>query len=114
MNFKAPLFNLQHNHISDVMTEILTSEYICVGSPTLNRNILPTVAGFLTYLNGLSPKNRKAIAFGSYGWGDQSIPKITESLKSSDFDILSSYKIKYIPSEEDLENMQIDLREKIC
>jgi len=114
INFKAPLFNLQHNHISDIMTEILTSEYICVGSPTLNRNILPTVAGFLTYLNGLSPKNRKAIAFGSYGWGDQSIPKITESLKSSGFDILSSYKIKYIPSKEDLENMQIDLRTKIC
>ena len=109
-NYNAPIFNLQHNHISDIMTEILTAEYICVGSPTLNRNILPTVAAFLTYLNGLSPKNRKAIAFGSYGWGDKSIPKITEYLKTSGFDIVGTYKVKFIPDEEDLENIQADLR----
>jgi len=112
-NYNAPIFNLQHNHISDIMTEILTAEYICVGSPTLNRNILPTVAAFLTYLNGLSPKSRKAIAFGSYGWGDQSIPKITEYLKTSGFDIVGTYKVKFIPDEEDLENMRTDLRTKI-
>ncbi|MBE9480902.1 MAG: FprA family A-type flavoprotein, partial [Bacteroidetes bacterium] len=82
-------------------------------SPTLNRNILPTVAAWLTYLNGLSPKNRKAIAFGSYGWGDQSIPKITEYLKTSGFDIIGTYKVKFIPDEEDLENIRTDLRTKV-
>jgi len=64
---KADMFNLQFNHISDIMSELLTAKYICVGSPTLNNNILPTISGFLTYLKGLSPKNRIGLAFGSFG-----------------------------------------------
>lgn len=111
--YDAPVFSLQHNHISDLMTELLTAEYICVGSPTLNKNILPTVASFLTYMQGLAPKNRKAIAFGSYGWGDQSIPKITEYFNNSGFEIVESFKINYIPREEDLKNIQNILTEKI-
>ena len=111
--FIAPMFSLQHNHISDIMTEIITAEYICVGSPTLNKNILPSVAAFLTYLQGLAPVNRKAIAFGSYGWGDQSIPKITEYFNNSGFEIIDTFKVQYIPKDEDLKKIQKILIEKI-
>lgn len=111
--FIAPVISLQHNHMSDIMTEIITAEYICVGSPTLNKNILPTVAAFLTYLQGLAPANRKAIAFGSYGWGDKSIPKITEYFENSGFVIIDTFKVKFIPTEEYLKNMQETLNEKI-
>ncbi len=109
----APVYSLQHNHMSDIMTEIITAEYICVGSPTLNKNILPTVAAFLTYLQGLAPANRKAVAFGSYGWGDQSIPKITEYFNNSGFEIIDTFKIKFVPTKEDLKNIQQTLNEKI-
>ncbi len=109
----APVFNLQHNHMSDLMTEIIEAEYICVGSPTLNKNILPTVAAFLTYLQGLAPVNRKAIAFGSYGWGDQSIPKISEYFNNSGFEIAETFKINFVPTNEDLKNIQNTLNEKI-
>ena len=40
-----PMF-LQANHISDIMTKILSAKYICVGSPTLNNGMLPNVAAF--------------------------------------------------------------------
>ena len=33
-NFQTRLLNLQKNHISDIMTEVLTAKYICIGSPT--------------------------------------------------------------------------------
>ncbi len=111
--YKAPLFNLQANHISDIMTEIITAEYICVGSPTLNRQIMPSVAGFLTYLQGLAPVGRKAVAFGSYGWGDQSIPRITEYFKNSKFEIIETQKVKYVPSEDDLNCIKDSLSGKI-
>lgn len=111
--YNAPLFNLQANHMSDIMTEVLTSEYICVGSPTLNKNIMPSVAGFLTYFQGLSPTGRKGIAFGSYGWGDQSIPKITEFFKNSGIDIVDTYKVNYIPDNNDINNIKEKLNEKL-
>lgn len=104
--YNVPLFNLQVNHMSDIMTEVLTAEYVCIGSPTLNKNILPSVAGFLTYFQGLAPLGRKGIAFGSYGWGDKSIPKISEFLSNSGIDIVDTYKINYIPSNDDLADMQ--------
>ncbi len=111
--YNVPLYNLQFNHMSDIMTEVLTAEYVCVGSPTLNKNIMPSVAGFLTYFQGLSPKGKKAIAFGSYGWGDQSIPKITEFFKNSGLEIIDTYKVNYIPDKDVLNEISAKLNEKL-
>lgn len=88
------------------------AEYICVGSPTLNKNIMPSVAGFLTYLNGLAPGNKKAISFGSYGWGEQ-IKKTDNYLENTGFEIIESVKHKYIPNSEDLLRIKNNIIEKI-
>ena len=70
------------------MTDILTSEYLAVGSPTINNQMLPTVASFLCYLKGLTAKGHKAFAFGSYGWGGQSIALVEDELKAAGCDIV--------------------------
>lgn len=103
----AQLCCLQTNHMSDIMTEILTAQYVCVGSPTLNNNILPTVAAFLTYLKGLSPKGRKGLAFGSYGWGGQSVGQVEEILAGGGFEMMEPIKIKYIPDDKELKEIEI-------
>lgn len=99
------LFHLQHNHISDVMTDLLTARYVCVGSPTLNNTMLPTVGGFLTYMSGLAPKGRIGMAFGSYGWGGQSVPQIETILQNSGFEMLKSLKANYIPGPDLLKSI---------
>lgn len=111
--YSVSLYNVSLTHISDIMTDLITAEYICVGSPTLNNNMLPTVAGFLTYLKGLAPKNRKAIAFGSFGWGGQSIGQIEKTLGEAGFDVVSSQKSKYIPHAEEIERIKTELSEVI-
>lgn len=100
--YKCVYLNLQNNHISDVITEVLSAEYICVGSPTLNNNIMPNVAAFLVYLKGLSPKKRKAIAFGSYGWSGQSVGQVEEYLKEAGLEVIDSVRLQYIPDEKEL------------
>lgn len=100
------LFDLKENHNSDIIPEVLTSKYVVVGSSTLNNQMMPTVASFLCYLKGLSPKHRKAFAFGSYGWGGQSIKLVEEELKACGFDIcLDMVRQQYIPSQDDLEKI---------
>ena len=78
------LFDLKVNHISDIMTEVLSARYIAVGSPTLNNGMMPTVAAFLWYLKGLSPKGgwkgRFGIPFGSYGWGQNGPEEVAKLL----------------------------------
>lgn len=114
INFR--MLNLQENHISDIMTQIITAKYICVGSPTLNSSILPTVAAFLYYLKGLSPKNRIALAFGSYGWGGQSIDIVHNLLgdpKECGFEMMEPIKVQYIPDEVTLKDITKQVEENI-
>lgn len=106
INIPVKFFDLKENHMSDIVIDVLTSKYIAVGSPTLNNNMMPTVAAFLCYLRGLSPKNRKAIAFGSFGWGGQGIVQVQEELTKCGFEMcLDPIKIKYIPSKEQLDEI---------
>lgn len=99
----AKLYDLKSNHNSDIVPEVLTSSYVVVGSPTLNNQMLPAVASFLCYLKGLSPKNRKAFAFGSYGWGGQGVKLVEEELKNCGFDICMEMERQlYVPGREEL------------
>lgn len=108
--YVTSLLSLQYNHISDIMTEVIDSEYICIGSPTLNGRMLPTMAAFLTYLTGLAPKNRKSIVFGSYGWGPKQIEDISTILTESGFEVVATEKIKYVPSAEDLQGLRLRIQ----
>ncbi|HDQ00558.1 MAG TPA: FprA family A-type flavoprotein [bacterium] len=107
------LLNLQTNHISDIMTELITASHICVGSPTLNNNMLPSVAAFLTYLKGLAPRDRVALAFGSYGWGGQGVDLVEKSLQESKFELLDKIKVQYIPDEQTLKQISEKLEQAI-
>ncbi|WP_066712043.1 FprA family A-type flavoprotein [Clostridium sp. Marseille-P299] len=100
-------FDLKVNEMSDIMAELLKAKYIAVGSSTLNNQMLPNVAAFLCYLKGLAPKNKKAFAFGSYGWGGQGIPYVNEELKACGLEIvLDPIKQLYIPTPEQLDELE--------
>ncbi len=107
------MVNLQNDHISDVMTEVATAKYICVGSPTLNNGILPTVASFLTYMKGLSPQDRIGLAFGSYGWGGQAVGIVENYLKECGFTVMDKIRYQYIPEQADLDSITERVSEKI-
>lgn len=88
---------------SYVATKMLKAGALIIGSPTLNNNIFPTVADVLTYIKGLRPKNKLALAFGSYGWGGEAAKQIDEILKSMDAEVIfDPLRIKYVPKEDDL------------
>jgi len=107
--YDIKMFNLQFNHMSDILTELLEAEYICVGSSTLNNNMLPSVAGFLTYMKGLAPKNRKGLAFGSFGWGGQGVKQVHEALHGCNYQMLDSISVKYKPDNSALKNIEDQL-----
>lgn len=108
------MFNLQHNHISDIMTHVMTAKYICVGSPTLNNGILPTMGAFLTYFKGLAPKDRIGMAFGSYGWGGQSVGQIEDVLTSCGFQMMKNARYQYIPDEATLQSITAQVKGELA
>jgi len=99
--------NLKNTDISDIITDVLTSKLICLGSPTLNNGMMPTMGGFLTYLKGLKPKNRTGFIFGSYGWGGQALGEIKKMIETLSWEYPeNSVNINYVPDEKDLVNIK--------
>ena len=86
---------------NDVITEIFKSKAVLVGSPTINRGILTSIASLLEEIRGLSFKNKKAFAFGCYGWSGESVKMISDSLEGAGFDVVDDgIKALWNPDEE--------------
>lgn len=98
------LFNCAKRDKNDIITEVFKSKMILVGSSTINNGILTAAAGILEMIKGLKFTNKKAAAFGSYGWSGESIKIITEQLKEAKFDVVNDgIKELWNPNEEALE-----------
>jgi flavorubredoxin len=99
--------NLKNSHMSDVITDVLTTKLILLGSPTMNNSMLPSMGGFLTYLKGLRPRNRIGFVFGSYGWGGQAVGEIEKILNELNWDMPEKgANLNYIPDDEELTNIK--------
>ena len=112
----AQLVDLKSTHISDIMLYMCDARYVAVGSPTLNSNMLPTVASFLTYMRGLSPRNdqRIGLAFGSYGWAPLGPKQVYAELENAKFQLpVPVVAQQWVPSEENLAELQDTVRKMI-
>lgn len=112
----AQLIDVKSTHISDIMLYMCDAKYVAVGSPTLNSNMLPTVASFLTYMRGLSPKNEQRIglAFGSYGWAPLGPKQVYAELENAKFQLpVPVVAQQWVPSEENLAELQDTVRKMI-
>ncbi len=83
------LYNTAQRDKNDLITEVFKSKAILVGSPTVNRGILSSVAGIMEEIRGLGFKQKKAAAFTSYGWSGESLKIITGLLKDSGFAVVN-------------------------
>ncbi len=82
------LYNLAKSDRNDVMTEIFRSRAILVGSPTINRGVLTSIAALLEEMKGLKFRNKKAAAFGCYGWSGESVKMIRGQLEAAGFQVV--------------------------
>ncbi|MEE9150323.1 MAG: FprA family A-type flavoprotein [Thermoplasmata archaeon] len=102
-NIHVTMRNLKTTHISDVVSDVLTSKMIIIGSPTFNNGMLPSVGGFLTYIKGLRPRKRIGYAFGSYGWSGQAMGQIENVMKELKWELpMEGINLNYIPDDDEL------------
>ena len=83
---------------NDIVTEIFKSKAILAGSSTVNNRYLSAMGGLLEMVKGLRFKNKKAAAFGSYGWSGESVKLLTEDLTTAGFAIVNEgHKALWVP-----------------
>ena len=101
---QAQLHHVRRSSLTQIATESLDAAAIAFGSPTLNNGPMPMAAAALTYLKGLNPPCKAALAFGSYGWvkgGAEAAQECFEALKWNI--IREPIRAQYRPTPEILE-----------
>jgi anaerobic nitric oxide reductase flavorubredoxin len=95
------LYNASNTDKNDILTEVFRSKAVLVGSPTINKGVLFSIAGILEAIRGLGFKNKKAAAFGCYGWHGECIDIIDEALQHAGFERMAEgLKISWNPDEQ--------------
>jgi anaerobic nitric oxide reductase flavorubredoxin len=111
---EVKLMKLRATDLTEIVTQILDSKAVIVGSPTLNNQMFPTLGYFLTYISGLKPKGKIWSFFGSYGWGGGAVRNMIEMARKAGFEVHEpGIEVKYIPSTEDLKK-SFDLGKQIA
>ena len=99
----SALFNMAASDRNDVIAEVFRAQAVFVGSPTLNRGLLPTIMPVLEDLKGLRFRNKIAAGFGTYGWSGESLAIIEEHLKSCGFAMpVPGVKAMWQPTKDEL------------
>ncbi|GBE58045.1 nitric oxide reductase [bacterium BMS3Abin01] len=101
---EAKVIKLRATPMSVAIKEFWKSRGCLVGSPTLNNEVFPSVAEFMTHLRGLRPKDRLAGAFGSYGWSGGATKWLYGEFERMKLDTAGpGIQVQYRPSPEDMD-----------
>jgi anaerobic nitric oxide reductase flavorubredoxin len=103
-NVTVKVYNIARSDINDVVTEVFKSKTILLGSPTINRGVLCAMAALVEMITGLKLKNKKAAAFGCYGWSGESVKILNEQLTKAGFELVDSDGLKAMwqPGDDEL------------
>jgi flavorubredoxin len=98
---EVKLYNIARSDRTVMVTDVFRSKAVLVGSSTINNGILSSVAGILEEIRGMKFKQKKAAAFGSYGWSGESVKLITQRLRESGFELVNDgFKLLWQPGDE--------------
>lgn len=98
---EVKVYNLAKSDQNDLITEVFKSKAIVIGSPTVNNSILNSVAGFVHLMKELKFKNKKAAAFGCYGWSGEGTKVLNELLGKAGFVIIDEgFRNQWNPDQE--------------
>lgn len=107
LHIQNPYFPARSQHdnaIGGQLAELSAYGFPCKANGSINKGILSGAASILEIIKGLGFKNKKAAAFGSYGWSGESVAIITEELGKAGFDVVNSgIKALWNPDEDALQ-----------
>lgn len=99
------VMNITRDDKNDVLTEVFRSKAVLVGSPTINNGHSFAIAGLLEMMKGLKFKNKKAAAFGSYGWSGEAVKQLSALLQQAGFDVIGDGIAKlWVPDQPALDD----------
>jgi flavorubredoxin len=92
------IYNSAREDKNDIISEVFKSKAILLGSATINNGYLHSIGGLTEMMRGLKFKNKKAAAFGSYGWSGEAVKMLSELLGHAGFEVVNDgLRILWVP-----------------
>ncbi len=98
---EVKLLDIEYIDLGELESEVVKSDAILVGSPTINQNTLLPVYKLFSVINPLRDKGKLAASFGSYGWSGEASGIIASGLKNLKLTVMEeNAAFKFRPEEE--------------
>lgn len=106
--------NITKSDENDLITEVFKSKTVVIGSPTISNSISHKVAGFIHLMKELKFKNKKAAAFGCYGWSGESVKVINELMANAGFKVESEGYLNQWNPDDESQKKAVDFGKQIA
>jgi NADH oxidase (H2O-forming) len=98
---KVRLLDIENIAMGELESEIVLTDAILVGSPTINQNTLLPVYKLFSMINPLRDRSKIGGSFGSYGWSGEAPKIIIENLRNLKLRIFEDTAAqKFYPGDE--------------
>lgn len=95
------LRDIEEMPLGEIESELIQSDAILVGSPTINQNTLLPIYRLFSVINPLRDRLKVGGAFGSYGWSGEAPEIISDNLRNLKFRVYEeTATVKFYPGEE--------------
>ena len=100
--YKSAVHEITSMKLEECVELIEKSKGFMVGSPTINSDAVKPAWDLLSLVNPIINRGKAAMAFGSYGWGGNGVPMLTDRMKSLSLKVVDpGFRFKFVPAEKE-------------
>jgi flavorubredoxin len=103
---EVEIFDAARVHASYILPSLWTKNGVIIGSPTYEGALFPPVSQVLEIAGHKSIRNKKAAAFGSYGWSGGAEKELNRILEPLKWELLSTLNFAGGPSKDILKKAE--------
>lgn len=101
-DFRVILHDCVNGVTEEIRNDIMASDGILLGSPTILADALPPIWHCAGCLNMVVHRTKFGGAFGSYGWSGEAVDFLSERMRQVKMNVVDGFKVKFKPSDDDL------------
>ena len=107
-DIRVEISDIEHITPGDLEEQIVRSEGILVGSPTINQNTLLPVYKLFALINPIRDKGKLAASFGSFGWSGEAVKLIEDHLRNLKLDVVQEgFATKFYPGRDQTAELEM-------
>lgn len=100
------LFDLIFTDVKEIIKKVPVCDALLIGSSTIVRDTVKVIWDLLAGIDFEMTKGKLASAFGSYGWSGEAVENIIQREKQLRFKTVDGLRIKFDPSESQIEEVK--------